>query len=174
MKPFQFLTSDASKFAPGTSIAAAYDINTPEGRRRRFNEKIDALTKLKSEGGKGMSLDDALFEMRGNKEDRLLLGAMGYGFYDQAHQKLHDRMSHISTVDKLGAGSEDFDLKTLKKISENASADGAREAASRTIAFNCRIDQLTRAGFTVDQAIIQMRADPKDAALLAAMDGPSA
>lgn len=55
----------------------------------------------------------------------------------------------------------------LKTSSEVRAA--MKAANSREIAFNIRIDELLAKGFSIDQAINQMRANAKDAALLAAM-----
>ncbi len=155
------------QFAPGTSKADVQNINTPEGRRSLFNEKIDALTKPKAEGGKGLSLDDAIFEMRGTLEGRELLELMGLGKHTQTHQKLLDRMSGMAAIKPGCADLADKEL--LKPITATASAIARN---SRLVAFNSRIDELTRKGFSVDQAINQMRANAQDAALLTAMDGP--
>ncbi len=163
------------EFAPGTSKEDVQNINTPEGRRSLFNEKIDALIKPKAEGGKGLSLDGAIFTMRGNKEDRFLLAAMGMGSHSQAHQALLDRFSGLAAITP---GSEDLaPKKLLKPLTASDSQWATRRSAAvarnaRHVAFNSRIDELTGEGFSVDQSINQMRANAQDAALLAAMNGP--
>lgn len=153
--------SSSSPFAPGTSKADLFTLDTPEGRARIFKERIDELTRPKSEGGKGMTMDAALFEMRtgDNPDDNALLSAMGEAPTHLRREKLREQKQ----VDDLKRLAEES-AKALKTSKEVAAAMNAR-----SIAFNVRIDELTAKGFSTDQAILQMRANPRDAALLVAM-----
>lgn len=77
----------------------------------------------------------------GNADDRALLEAMGETLSSHRTEKLQ---------------------KTAPEVAA---------ALARNIAFNARITELEGRGFSLDQAILQMRANPVDAALLAAMGG---
>ncbi len=151
------------EFAPGSSIEAAHDINTAAGRRLRFNERIDELLAMPKPNGGKRTFDEALFEMRtgGNPDDDALLCAMG------------ERPSHFRT-EKLKTEKRNQDLDRLAQ--ENLAATKTSTevaAATRKLAFNSRIDELHRKGFSTDQAILQMRANPKDAELLKSMGAPN-
>src|SRR6266403_1560686 len=65
-------------YTPNTSEADLFSLNTPHGRRHKFNKRIDELTKPKSEGGPGLTINQAVFEMRtgGNADDQALFKAM--------------------------------------------------------------------------------------------------
>jgi hypothetical protein len=145
------------------TVAAAHDLLTPEGRRLVFSERIDELTRPKSEGGRGLTLDRAIREMRGNLQDRELLYAMGYPAHDQETHDLHDRMAKIRKIDS-GHPTEEKLGSLAKNVAVNAAA------RLRSVAFHRRIDELTRNGFSFDQAIGQMRANPDDAALISSMN----
>ncbi len=152
-------SSGRQGFQAGTSKADLFTLDTPEGRARIFKERIDELTRPKSEGGKGLTLDAALFEMRtgDNPDDNALLSAMG------------ERPSHFRT-EQLTTEKRNRDLDRLAQ--ENLAATKTSKevaAASRKLAVNSRIDELHRKGFSTDQAILQMQANPKDAELLKAM-----
>lgn len=153
-------------YEEGSSIAEARDINTPAGRRVRFNERVDELMRPTAKGGKGLTLEAAVLEMRtgGNADDRALLEAMGEKsshFRDEALR----REKFNRDLDRIAQEN----IEATKTAQEEVAA-----ALSRNIAFNSRMDELTRKGFSTNQAILQMRADPDDAALLAAMNGPIA
>jgi len=151
------------EFAPG-SIAEAYDINTPAGRRRLFNQRIEELTAPKGDGVKRLTLDQALFEMRtgGNADDYALLEAMG-------ERPSYSRTEHLKT-EKL---NQNLDRLAQESLQVGKTAPEVAAAMSRNVAFNSRIDELTRKGFSTDQAILQMRANPKDAEMLKQMGASS-
>ncbi len=122
------------------------------------------LTRPKSEGGKGLTLDEALFEMRtgGNPDDDALLCAMG------------ERPSHFRT-EQLKTEKRNQDLDRLAQENLAATKTSKEVAAAmngRSLAFNTRIDALMGQGFSTDQAILQMRANPKDSELLKSMGLP--
>ncbi len=153
-------------FAPD-SVEAAYDINTAGGRSRLFKKRIDELTRQKSEGGKRLSMDDALFEMRTghHPDDLVLLEAMGATLNEAQKEKLK-----TDQFNKALTRMAEENAKSIAPSSELQAAIAATNAArDRQIAFNTRIDELTRKGFSLDQAITQMRANAEDAKLLAAM-----
>lgn len=152
-----------TRFAPNTSEADLFSLDTPKGRRHFFNKRIDELTKPKAQGGPGLSLDEALFQMRtgGNADDYALLEAMG------------EKPSHFRT-EKLQQQKHTDRLKRLAEENLDASKTSAEVASAlaisnRRVAFNARISELMDRGFSTDQAITQMRANPNDAALLQAM-----
>ncbi len=144
------------------SKEAWYSLDSPQGRGRRFKDRIEELTRPKSEGGKGLTIDEALFEMRtgDNPEDRVLLEAMG------------EKTSHFR-VEKLQQQKHLDNLHRLAEENKNALKDSREVAAAlaRNIAFNVRLDELTALGLSVDEAINKMRSNRDDATLLAAMSG---
>jgi hypothetical protein len=152
-------------FDSANGVAQA-DITTPEGRAKLFKKRIEELTKPKTEGGPGLTMDQAIFELRVSEDpkDVELLGAMG------------DAPSKVRT-EKLRNAKHSADLTRL--ADENArAATPSREVAAamaatnaRSMAFNVRITELLGKGLTMDQAIMHMRANKNDAALLAAMGG---
>lgn len=150
-------------FAPNTSEAALFSLDTPQGRRHKFNKRIDELTKPKSQGGPGLSLDEALFQMRtgGNADDYALLEAMGEKPSPVRTEKLQQQR-HIEHLKRLSEENKD----ASKTSTEVASAIAIND---RRIAFNSRITELLGRGFSIDQATNHMRANPIDAELLRQM-----
>jgi hypothetical protein len=141
------------------------DITTPEGRANLFKKRIEDLTKPKTGGGPSLTMDQAIFELRTSEDakDVELLAAMG------------DAPSKVRT-EKLRSAKHSSDLTRLADENARAKTPSPEVAAAmkvatneRRMAFNARIDQLEGRGFTLDQSILQMRANPTDAALLAAM-----
>ena len=154
-------------FVPGNSDGPALDITTPEGRANLFKKRIEELTKPQAKGGPGLTMDQAIFELRTSEDakDVELLAAMG------------DAPSKVRT-EKLRTAKHNSDLTRL--ADENARAHiPSREVAAamkvaanaRSMAFNARITELMDRGFSLDQSIMHMRANRTDAALLAAMGG---
>ncbi len=145
-------------FQAGTSAAELFTLATPQGRAHIFNKRIDELMRAK-----GLTLDDAIYELRtsSNHDDQALLEAMG------EKPSLH-RTEALQTEQRnrmLDRLAEENAQATRKSVEVAAAA--ARQA--RDVAFNARIDELHRKGFSTDQAILQMQANPKDAELLKAM-----
>jgi hypothetical protein len=112
----------------------------------------------------GLSLDQSLHEMRtgGNPDDDALLSAMGETPSLFRTQRLHQDQ-HVERLNQLAKKNAD----ASKTSAEVASA--LKASNDRSVAFNCRITELRDRGFTTDQAIMQMRANPHDAELLKAM-----
>jgi hypothetical protein len=152
-------------FVPETTTAEHYDITTPKGRANLFKKRIEEFTKPKTEGGPGLTTDQAIFEMRTSEkaDDLALLAGMG------------DEPSKVRT-EKLRQAKHNAKLTQL--ADENARATTpSREVAkamrlatnARSAAFQSRVDELTAKGYTIDQAIMHMRANAADARLLASM-----
>jgi hypothetical protein len=154
------LSPTIPKFEPGTSGADGFTLETPKGRARLFERRIEELTKPKAQGGNGLTTDEALFEMRtgGNPDDIALLAAMG-------------EPASLARTERLQQERRNEQLTRLAEENARAGETAAevKAAMARNVAFNARIDELHRKGFSTDQAILQMRANPKDAALLKAM-----
>jgi hypothetical protein len=152
-------------FDPANGVVLA-DITTPEGRAKLFKKRIDELTRPKTHGGPGLTMDQAIFELRTSDDakDVELLAAMS------------DGPSKVRT-EKLRAAKHNADLTRI--ADENARAHiASKEVAAaivatnaRSMAFNTRVSELRDKGLTLDQAIMRMRANKTDAALLAAMGG---
>lgn len=150
----------APNFAPGTSEADVFTLDTRAGRARLFNKRIDELMQTKNY----KSIDDALHEMRtgGNPDDTDLLASMG-------------ESSSLARTEKLKAEKWVQDMRRLgDEVAQAGKAAPEVKAAlkaanSREIAFNVRLDALLEKGFSIDQAINQMRANASDAALLKSM-----
>jgi hypothetical protein len=157
-----------SNFAPGSSAAelGMYDIKTATGRRRLFHRRIDEIQAAQRAAGRTSNLDEALFELRTSEkpEDRKLLELMGVATGWSTSEKLRQER-HLTM---LGAAAEQSARGTA--LSPEAKA-ALKAANARQIAFNSRLDELMAKGFSIDQAILQMRANPIDARLLAEMGG---
>lgn len=143
-------------YKPGTSYADLFTLDTPEGRAKLFSDRIDELMR------QGLSLNDAVYELRLSEDpkDVALLEAMG-------ETPSHARAEQLSTERRNQM------LDRLAEENASASKPSAEVAAAmaRNIAFNARITELMGRGLTIDQAVNNMRANEKDAALLAAMGG---
>lgn len=144
-------------FTPGTGESDIFTLATRQGRAHMLQKRLDELTK------RGLTLDQALYEMRtgGNPADDALLEAMG------------EKPSHFRTQ-QLQNQSHTERLKRLAEDNKNAEKTSAEVAATlakneRNLAFNARVTELTDRGFSIDQAIMQMRMNPNDAALLKSM-----
>jgi hypothetical protein len=154
-----------SFFDPANGVVQA-DITTPEGRAKLFKKRIDELTKPKTQGGPGLTMDQAIFELRTSEDakDVELLAAMG------------DAPSKVRS-DKLRSAKHSSDLTRLADENARAHIPSKEVAAAmaatnaRSMAFNTRVSELCDKGLTLDQAIMRMRANKTDAALLAAMGG---
>lgn len=143
------------------------DITTAAGRAHLFKKRIEELTKPKTAGGQSLTMDQAIFEMRTseNAEDVALLAAMG----DQPSRVRKEKLSqerHSDFLTKLA----DENARATTPSPEVAAAIKSTAVNNRAMAFNARIEELTQAGFTLDQAILQMRADPDDSRLLEEMN----
>jgi hypothetical protein len=152
------------------SSTEADTIETPKGRANLFKKRIDELTKPKSEGGDGLTMDQAITELRTSEDpkDVQLLAAMGDEPSKHRSEKLHQH-KHSQFLTKLA----DDNARATTPSPEVAAA--MRVAVNtRSIAFNARCDDLMSKGLTLDQAINHMRADPSGAALLNAMDSAQA
>src|SRR5205085_760898 len=101
----------------------------------------------------------------GNADDAALLEGMGEKSSDFRSEKLRDQ-KHLENLTLLA----EENANALKQSKEVSAALKAKN--SRAVAFNARINELTSRGFSVDQAILQMRANSNDAALLAEMSAP--
>jgi hypothetical protein len=149
---------------PASDDGSALDITTPKGRSRLFKKRIDELTKPKTEGGPGLTTDQAIFEMRTSEDakDVELLAAMG------------DAPSKVRT-EKLGIAKHNSFLTQLADENARAAVPSREVAAAmaatnaRSQAFNIRMDELQSRGLSLDQAINHMRANSADASLLKAM-----
>ncbi len=148
-----------AQFALGTSEADLFTLDTAQGRARLFKKRLDDLMRPRANGTLP-TMDDALFEMRtgGNADDQALLQAMGETTGAHRTEKLKQ---------------EKFNKNMDRWAEENAKAKltspEVKAATARNVAFNARITELTDRGLTTDQAIVQMRANASDAALLKAM-----
>lgn len=153
-------------FIPETTEAAHYDIATPRGRSNLFKRHIEELTKPKNQGGPGLTMDEAIHEMRTSAKPELveLLAAMG------------DAPSKVRT-EKLQR--QKFNQFLTKTADENANATTpspevakAMKSAvnARSLVFNARMDELMAKGYSTDHAIMHMRANASDARLLSSMD----
>lgn len=150
--------------AHGTTL----DVTTSEGRANLFKKRIEELTKPKTEGGPGLTTDQAIFELRVSEdsEDVELLAAMGDAPSKVRSEKLRSE-KHRSDLTQLAdenarAVIASREVATAMKVAANA----------RSMAFNVRVTQIMSEGkTTIDQAIDKMRTIPADAALLAAMGG---
>jgi hypothetical protein len=151
-------------FIPETTTAEHYDITTPRGRANLFQKRIEELTKPKPEGGPGLTTDLAIFEMRTSEDakDVELLAAMG-----DAPSKVRTEKLGIAKHNSFLTRLADENARAAVPAREVAAAMAATNARSR--AFNIRMDELQSRGLSLDQAINHMRANPTDAALLAAM-----
>lgn len=153
-----------SQFAvPETTIAEHYNIATSKGRSALFNKRLDELMKPKDQGGPGLTIDQAVHELRisQNPDDQKLLEAMGEAPSSHRTEKLQQekwRNDMTKLADQNAKGTEP---------STEIKAATARN--SRSLAFNAKIDELTAKGLSLDQAINAMRANTKDASLLTAM-----
>lgn len=154
-------------FLPGNYGGPTLDISTPEGRANLFKKRIEELTKPKPEGGRGLTMDQAIFELRTSEDvkDVELLAAMG------------DAPS-VARTEKLRIEKRNSDLTRLAEENARAGIPSPEVAAAmktavnaRSMAFNSRITQLMDKGLTINQAVNAMRANRNDAALLAAMGG---
>jgi hypothetical protein len=146
--------------------SANLDIATAEGRANLFKKRIDELTKPKAKGGLGLTIDQAIFELRTSEDpkDVELLAAMGDAPSKVRSEKLRNA-KHNSDLTRLA----DENARAHIPAKEVAAAMAATNA--RSMAFNVRITELHDKGLTIDQAIMHMRANQTDAALLAAMGG---
>jgi hypothetical protein len=153
-------------FDPANSSGQTCDIGTPEGRANLFKKRIEELTKPKTQGGPGLTMDQAIFELRTSEDakDVELLAAMGDAPSKVRSEKLRNA-KHNADLTRLA----DENARAHIPAKEVAAAMAATNA--RTMAFNARIDELRSKGLTLDQAIERMRANTTDAALLAAMGG---
>jgi len=151
-------------FDPANSDDHNLNIATPQGRANLFKKRIDELTRPKTQGGPGLTTDQAIFELRTSEDskDVELLAAMGDAPSTVRSEKLR-HAKHNSTLTRLAEENARAHLPSP----EVAAAMAATNA--RSMAFNVRITQLMHQGLTIDQSIDAMRADPTDAALLAAM-----
>ena len=151
-----------SPFAPDSSESELFTLETAKGRRHLFQKRLDELMRPPP-AGRGLSLDDAIYEMRtgGNPDDVALLEAMGEKVTPHRTEQLRTERFN----ERLNRQMED-NKDALKTSAEVAAVLAKNE---RSIAFNARITELTDRGFSIDQAIAQMRANADDAALLKAM-----
>lgn len=74
------LIAAAGGGADPSSKSASTNSNQSEvaARSVAFNRRVDELMKPKRAGARGLTFDEAIDEMRLNKDDRTLLAAMGY------------------------------------------------------------------------------------------------
>jgi hypothetical protein len=144
-----------------------HDVTTSEGRSNLFKKRIDELTKPKTEGGRGLTTDQAIFELRTSDDakDVELLAAMGDDPSKLRSEKLHQQ-KHSQFLTKLA----DENARATTPSREVAAAMKVA-ANDRTLAFNARVDDIMSKGFTLDQAIMHMRANADDARLLASIGG---
>jgi hypothetical protein len=142
-------------------------INTAKGRANLFKKRIEELTKPKTEGGQGLTMDQAIFELRTseNHDDVALLAAMGDAPSAVRKEKL-SQQKHNEFLTKLA----DENARATTPSPEVAAAMRVATNA-RSAAFNARMDILMAKGLTIDQAVDHMRANPTDAALLRSMGG---
>jgi hypothetical protein len=145
----------------------ALDITTPEGRANLFKKRIEELTKPKTEGGPGFTIDQAILQLRTseNADDVALLAAMGDEpsrvRKEKLHQQKHSKFLTNLAEENARATTPSREVAAAMKLAANA----------RTLVFNARMDELMAKGLTIDQAIWHMRANPTDARLLASMGG---
>jgi hypothetical protein len=145
---------------PNTSGGAETfpSLSTRAGRAYLFNQRIDELMRS------GLTFDAALSKMRsgGDASDHALLTAMG-----ENPSHLHAEKAEIERWHKNLWEQAERNKNAGKTSPEVAAA--LKATNDRSVAFNARTRELMDRGFTIDQAILQMRADSKDAALLKAM-----
>jgi hypothetical protein len=151
-------------FDPANGDDHNFDIATPQGRANLFKKRIDELTKAKTQGGPGLTTNQAIFELRTSEDakDVELLAAMGDAPSKVRSEKLRNA-KHSADLTRLA----DENARAHIPAKEVAAAMAATNA--RSAAFNTRITELRDKGLTLDQAILHMRANKTDAALLAAM-----
>jgi hypothetical protein len=167
--------------------AAQVDLETADGRSRRFDERIKELMQPLVAGNRGRTFDEALHEMRagGNPEDEKLLELMG------------EKSSHFRTAAlKWEKGLRNIDRAAEENLRPHEVAPEVQAAADRagsktggqrvpqafrnsslrqnSIAFNARLDELMRPDAngthrTLDEAITYMRVHDRE--LMAAMGG---
>ena len=144
-----------------------YDIETPRGRSNLFRKRIEELTKPKEKGGPGLTMDQAIFEMRTstNSDDVALLAAMGDApskvRSEKLHQQRHSQFLTQLADENAQATTPSPEVAAAIKLATN----------ERWLAFDARIDEIMTKGLTFDQAIDHMRANATDARLLASMGG---
>ena len=150
-------------FVSETTTAEHYNIATPKGRANLFKKRIEELAK-KTEGGPGLTTDQAIFEMRTSEDakDVELLAAMGDAPSKVRSEKLRSA-KHNTFLTRLA----DENARAAVPSREVAAAMAATNA--RSMAFNTRITELQDKGLTIDQAIDHMRANSADVGLLKAM-----
>lgn len=133
-------------------------ISTPQGRSNLFKNRVEELTKPKTHGGLGLTIDDAIHEMRTSThpDDVALLAAMG------------DAPSQVRS-EKLGQQKHSDFLTRLSDENARATTPSPEVAAAmklatneRTLAFNARIDALMNSGLSLDSAINRMRIGTAD------------
>jgi hypothetical protein len=153
-----------SFFDPAYGVVQA-DITTPGGRAKLFEHRINELTKPKAQGGPGLTMDQAIFELRTSEDpkDVELLAAMGDGPSKIRTEKLRIA-KHNADLTRLADENAKAHIPSKEVAAAMAAATNAR-----SMAFNVRTTELVNKGLTFNQAIDHMRANQQDAALLAAM-----
>lgn len=158
-------------FRHGTFGQDVFTLETRAGRANLFQRRIDEILATLKASGKKATLDDALFELRTSEkpEDRELLEAMGVatGWHTSEQLRTERTLGKIhATAKQTARGAE---LSSEAKAALKTAQAGNVAVNERRLAFNRRIDALTEKGFTLDQAILQMRANPSGARLLEEM-----
>lgn len=141
-------------FVSASDYGQSFDITTPEGRANLFEKRIKELTAPKSEGGRSLTMDQAIFELRTSEDpkDVELLAAMGDPPSKVRTEKLRNA-KHSAELTRLA----DENARAHIPSKEVAAAMAATNA--RSMAFNTRVTELQDKGLTLDQAILNMRAN---------------
>ncbi|HEX3817699.1 MAG TPA: hypothetical protein VHW03_05370 [Chthoniobacterales bacterium] len=164
---------------PASTTAEQYNIETKRGRANLFKKRIEELTKPKTQGGPGLTTDQAVHELRisENPDDQKLLTAMGEPPSDVRTDRLKQAKWRSDMMERAERNAQA--TKTSPEVSTAAKL-ATNIAHGRALAFNARIDEIQSEArenggreISLDDAIRRMRAKPADAALLKAMEDPA-